>query len=296
MVSATSSSSSSSCRGAADIGSGVDVAGSAQQVVDQEGGDAVEEAVGVGYVDAEGKSDENGEGKEHEGEHGVEEGKEEEDSIVGEAVIKPIVFGSIAHYLGKKTAGSSTHQWSIYARGLEDEDLSYLLKSVTFRLHPSCENPLVVCEAPPYFTTQSGWGEFSATISLKFRDVAETTVDAIHHLRLYHGTGGTANPALLKKPVVNECYEELIFEKPGPSMLRLLKSYDPASAKKNVSPPELREHFQEISEVKSMEAIVQAQNFVKDELERAARELAELQEEQAALQNKEESPVKMETT
>lgn len=57
-------------------------------------------------------------------------------------VAKPIIYGSIATYLGRKAEETKTHKWSIYVRGAENEDLSYMLSKVVITLHMSFANPV----------------------------------------------------------------------------------------------------------------------------------------------------------
>lgn len=51
------------------------------------------------------------------------------------------MYGSIATPLAKKNEDQHTHKWSIYVRGINNEDISYFVKSVTFRLHESFAQP-----------------------------------------------------------------------------------------------------------------------------------------------------------
>lgn len=57
-------------------------------------------------------------------------------------IAKPIVYGSIATYLGRKAEETKTHRWSIYVRGADNEDLSYMLSKVMITLHASFTNPV----------------------------------------------------------------------------------------------------------------------------------------------------------
>lgn len=52
----------------------------------------------------------------------------------------PFVYGSIAFPLSKKME-DYTHKWICYLRGIDGENLSYLISKVVFHLHPSCGNP-----------------------------------------------------------------------------------------------------------------------------------------------------------
>jgi YEATS domain-containing protein 4 len=62
--------------------------------------------------------------------------------VKGVTLDQPIVYGSTAMILSKRTDTQHTHRWSIYVRGAQNEDLSFLLRKVSFRLHESFANPL----------------------------------------------------------------------------------------------------------------------------------------------------------
>jgi YEATS domain-containing protein 4 len=93
----------------------------------------------------------------------------------------PIVYGSVAFYLGKKADENSTHQWTLYLRGNNNEDLSYCIQKVIFQLHPSFAIPIRELTAPPYEVTERGWGEFEAQIRIIWKDATEksTVVSAL---------------------------------------------------------------------------------------------------------------------
>lgn len=57
-------------------------------------------------------------------------------------VVFPIVYGSMAFSLGTKKTETSTHKWICYVRGVNNEDLSYLIRKVDFVLHSSFEDPV----------------------------------------------------------------------------------------------------------------------------------------------------------
>jgi YEATS domain-containing protein 4 len=54
----------------------------------------------------------------------------------------PIVYGTIAFYLGKKAEEFNTHRWTLFVRGPNDEDISTFVEKVVFTLHPSFQNPV----------------------------------------------------------------------------------------------------------------------------------------------------------
>jgi YEATS domain-containing protein 4 len=85
----------------------------------------------------------------------------------------PIVYGSVAVYLGKKADEFSTHKWSLYLRGPNDEDLSFSIAKVIFQLHPSFAQPVRELVSPPFEVTERGWGEFEAQIRILWKDPDE---------------------------------------------------------------------------------------------------------------------------
>ena len=57
-------------------------------------------------------------------------------------VVFPYIYGSMAFSLGKKSETHQTHKWICYVRGVNNEDLSYLIERVEFVLHSSFEKPV----------------------------------------------------------------------------------------------------------------------------------------------------------
>ncbi|KAH6760058.1 YEATS family protein [Perilla frutescens var. hirtella] len=128
-------------------------------------------------------------------------------------VCVPIVYGTIAFWLGRKASETQSHKWSVYVRGATNEDLGAVIKRVVFQLHPSFENPVRVVESPPFELSECGWGEFEIAISLFFHnDICEKQLDLYHHLKLY--SEDDSGPQSTKKPVVKETYNEIVFPDP----------------------------------------------------------------------------------
>lgn len=128
----------------------------------------------------------------------------------------PIVYGTIAFWLGRKASETQSHKWSVYVRGATNEDLGVVIKRAVFQLHPSFENPVRVVESPPFELSECGWGEFEIAISLFFHnDVCEKQLDLYHHLKLY--SEDESGPQSTKKPVVVETYNEIVFPDPSES-------------------------------------------------------------------------------
>lgn len=104
----------------------------------------------------------------------------------------PFVYGSVAFYLAKKADDCSTHKWSLYLRGPNDEDISLCVAKVIFELHPSFSQPIRELVSPPFEVTEQGWGEFEAQIRIVWKDpdekpiVVSTVIIAalLHHVSL----------------------------------------------------------------------------------------------------------------
>jgi transcription initiation factor IIF auxiliary subunit len=55
----------------------------------------------------------------------------------------PIIYGSVAHWLGKKAVlDQATHKWTLFIKGPNNEDMSPFISKVAFSLHPSFPEPI----------------------------------------------------------------------------------------------------------------------------------------------------------
>ncbi|KAF2203638.1 yeats-domain-containing protein [Delitschia confertaspora ATCC 74209] len=62
-----------------------------------------------------------------------------------------------------------TKRWTVYVRQPQgDPDFSIWLTKVSFKIFNTYENPLRVCENPPFEVTETGWGGFTIDIRLHF--------------------------------------------------------------------------------------------------------------------------------
>ncbi|KAK2167294.1 hypothetical protein LSH36_30g09016 [Paralvinella palmiformis] len=143
----------------------------------------------------------------------------------GVTIIKPIVYGNIARYFGKKREEDGhTHQWTVYIKPFRNEDMSAYVKKVHFKLHESYTNPNRVITKPPYEVTETGWGEFEVIIKLYFNDPSERPVTIYHLLKLFQSE---TDIMLGKKSLVAEFYDELIFQDPSAMLQQLLTAPRP---------------------------------------------------------------------
>ena len=135
----------------------------------------------------------------------------------------PIVYGSIAFYLGKRADDYQTHEWSLYLRGPNHEDLSPAISKVVFQLHPSFAQPTRELTSPPYEVTERGWGEFEAQIHIHWKDTTEKTTIVNHTIKLYPpGTPVNSLPTDTETPVLAETYDEVVFTDPSESFMKSL--------------------------------------------------------------------------
>ncbi|XP_045728946.1 YEATS domain-containing protein 4 isoform X2 [Mirounga angustirostris] len=140
--------------------------------------------------------------------------------VKGVTIVKPIVYGNVARYFGKKREEDGhTHQWTVYVKPYRNEDMSAYVKKIQFKLHESYGNPLRVVTKPPYEITETGWGEFEIIIKIFFIDPNERPVTLYHLLKLFQSD---TNAMLGKKTVVSEFYDEMIFQDPTAMMQQLL--------------------------------------------------------------------------
>lgn len=143
----------------------------------------------------------------------------------------PFAYGSIAFWQGKRAQEFQTHKWHIYVRGANNEDLSPLIERVIFQLHPSFNNPTRVIDTAPFHVTELGCGEFEISIKIFFHEGPEQGVELKHMLALFPKQGEPT----MKKPVVSEKYDELVFNAPSEALLQRIQLCN--SRLTNVGPP-----------------------------------------------------------
>lgn len=66
----------------------------------------------------------------------------------------PFIYGSTAIPITQKDNipdPSHTHKWSVYVKGLEGQDISYLFKKVVIKIHETFPNPNRGMLVPYYY-------------------------------------------------------------------------------------------------------------------------------------------------
>ncbi|KAF9968781.1 NuA4 histone H4 acetyltransferase complex and the SWR1 complex subunit [Mortierella alpina] len=145
----------------------------------------------------------------------------------GIAVSRPFIYGNSAQPLhGKKAANPEhTHRWTLSVRGINNEDISYFIRKVTFKLHDTYDNPTRVIEKPPFEVTETGWGEFDLIIKIHFNPVSgEKPLTLYHHLKLHpYEEDELGSPGLKQKPVTSYSYDEVVFNEPIDTFYAILQ-------------------------------------------------------------------------
>ncbi|CAH0555228.1 unnamed protein product [Brassicogethes aeneus] len=143
--------------------------------------------------------------------------------IKGVCIVKPIVYGNVARYFGKKREEDGhTHQWTVYVKPYVNEDMSAYVKKVHFKLHESYTNQNRIVVKPPYEISETGWGEFEIVIKIHFHDPNERPATMYHILKLFH-SGGTRDVSTENgKGLVSESLDEIVFQDPTQLMHHLL--------------------------------------------------------------------------
>jgi YEATS domain-containing protein 4 len=204
-------------------------------------------------------------------------------------VLAPIVYGSAAFYLGKKGEQTSTHRWTLFIRGPNDEDLSVFVSKVAFSLHESFAEPVRIIEKPPFEVTELGWGEFAAKIRIFFKDPEEQPIDVAHTIKLYPEHMGTPHSAqhqqalanTMKKPVMSEKYDEIVFTEPTEKFRNMLMSYVPPAQR---ATGEMSDHYTQFDEDRDIIALTSAQAHLTREIQMAKSRLLALETEIASKQ------------
>ncbi|XP_052757494.1 YEATS domain-containing protein 4 [Galleria mellonella] len=208
--------------------------------------------------------------------------------IKGLVIVKPIVYGNVARYFGKKREEDGhTHQWTVYVKPYANEDMSAYIKKVHFKLHESYANPNRIVTKPPYELTETGWGEFEIVIKIYFHDPNERPVTLYHILKLFQSPVTEGAPPTVGRALVSESYEEIVFQEPTQLMQHLLNSVKPITN----GPWTHDTDFEEKKE-KTLEKILSAQTKVrseitvlKEKLHLAKETITKFKEEIAKLQN-----------
>ncbi|XP_030754015.1 YEATS domain-containing protein 4 [Sitophilus oryzae] len=180
----------------------------------------------------------------------------------GVCIVKPIVYGNIARYFGKKREEDGhTHQWTVYVKPYNNEDMSAYVKKVHFKLHESYTNQNRIVVKPPYEISETGWGEFEIVIKIHFHDPNERPVTMYHILKLFPSEGTQDIGMEQGKGLVLESYDEIVFQDPTQLMHHLLTN----TKQLTLGRWEHNTNFEEKKE-KTLKSILDAKQKVRTEI------------------------------
>lgn len=156
------------------------------------------------------------------------------------SVSRPIIYGNTAKKMGSvkppNAPAEHTHLWTIFVRGPQNEDISYFIKKVVFKLHDTYPNPVRSIEAPPFELTETGWGEFDINIKIYFVEEAnEKVLNFYHRLRLHPYTNlvpssnngneqNTIDHNSKDAEVSSIYFDEIVFNEPNEEFFKILMS------------------------------------------------------------------------
>lgn len=127
-------------------------------------------------------------------------------------IIKPFIYGSVSFNTGKRRGNRHDRRWCAYVRGVNNENISNYIKSVEFTLHESFIQRVRLLKKWPFELYETGWGEFDIKIKIELIDESAKPIDLVLHLAL------PPDSQPIKKPIVNEFYDEIIFVNPKPEV------------------------------------------------------------------------------
>lgn len=142
--------------------------------------------------------------------------------------LQNLVFGSEAQLFDPEKRPANlppdhTHQWRVFVKGINDEDISYWLKKVQFKLHETYAQNVRTVEEPPFEVVETGWGEFEIQIKLYFVPESNEKPQTLWHSLKLHPYGPDAEGMKERREVVvSQNYEEVIFNEPVETFYEVL--------------------------------------------------------------------------
>ena len=142
------------------------------------------------------------------------------------------MYGNIARPLAPGSTPADpnhSHEWTVFVKGLNDEDISYFVKKVVFKLHETYPNSTRTVEKPPFEVSETGWGEFEIQIKIHWiGESAEKPATVYHHLKLHPYGPNAEEEKATGATVYSQQYDEIVFNEPTEYMFDLLTRHGSA--------------------------------------------------------------------
>lgn len=158
-------------------------------------------------------------------------------------IIKPFLIGCRSKLLEAPVpnpnlngpAGSSTpvlgkehsHQWTLFLRSFNNEDIGVWIKSVNFILHESYPDFNRCVTKFPFEVTETGWGEFEVQVKVNFQDPHERQVNLGTMVRFFKKNTDYTPYYDKDGYLVSEYFDEFVFNEPSAMMRDLLNTRKP---------------------------------------------------------------------
>ncbi|KAL7276481.1 NuA4 histone H4 acetyltransferase complex and the SWR1 complex subunit [Rhizina undulata] len=213
--------------------------------------------------------------------------------IKGVSIYRPFIYGSIATPVNpdKKPPNlppDHTHQWTVCVKGVNDTNISYFIKKVTFKLHDTYANPVRTVESPPFEVSETGWGEFEIQIKIHFHsESGEKPQSLFHFLQLHPYTGDEAERELARqqrRPVLAYMYDEIVFNEPTEAMYELLTTK--GTAKLPSRAKGARGDFVEESEAMELDRLGEGIRIVEEHIKKQKELLVQKEKQVAEMREK----------
>lgn len=158
--------------------------------------------------------------------------------VRGVQIFRPFIYGTEAIPFDpanrpKDAPVDHTHKWKVFVRGVNNEDISYWLRKVQFKLHDTYANSVRMIESPPFEVEETGWGEFEIAIKFYFTpESTEKPQQIWHGLKLHPYHGDTEQQKRDRTMISSVCYEEVLFNEPVEVFYDVLTGGAPATKSK----------------------------------------------------------------
>ncbi|KAH9386352.1 YEATS domain-containing protein 4 [Nematocida major] len=140
---------------------------------------------------------------------------------------RTVIYGTSAVHITEPGV-EATHRWKVYIRGYKNTDISYFIRSVTFKTHETFTNPTRTVDTPPFEIEECGWGEFTISGKIYFIDAHEKPLAFIVSLKLHNDAGNRVIGDIEydKGEIVNERLDTIVFESPSENIYKVLKEHE----------------------------------------------------------------------
>ncbi|KAI5188793.1 YEATS domain-containing protein 4 [Nematocida minor] len=140
---------------------------------------------------------------------------------------RTIIYGTSAVRISEPGV-DATHRWRVYVRGYKNTDISYFIRSITFKTHETFANPTRTVEGPPFEIEECGWGEFTIAGKIYFTDAHEKPLSFIVSLKLHNDPTNRVigDIEYNANEIVNERMDTIIFESPSEAIYKIMQSHE----------------------------------------------------------------------